>query len=418
MTWAGLWLFAAVAALSIAAQNVFWFALAGWLGRRLWVQGRLPSLPAWGWVWVAFMAWALLASLLSDNAAHSLFTWRKWLLAVAAWCVADAIVDQRHWRALAGTLLLSAALVNLAAALWFGSLPLLAWAQGQPWSEVAYHWVHDTEWRARGGSGGYMVLAGVDVLLLGFYGGLLSFDRQWRRPLVWACLGAIALGLLLTMTRGAWLAAALSLGVLLLRARPRLALAGLLLGLAFLAAFPQSVFSRRLVSVTDRNNDSNRERWYMAQVGAKIVQDRPWLGVGDALHSWQDAQGREQPGWFLRLRSPEALAWYKSKNVPQKDNGHLHNTPLQWAAMYGLPGALLASAFFVGLMLLGWRVSRDGSLTETGRGAGLGLAAALLGLGAHSLTEYNLGSFQTSFTLWFVIGLAVAGVRLAGKAER
>jgi O-antigen ligase len=419
VAWAGLWLFAAVTTLSIAAQNVYWLALGGWLLLRLGSQRRLPALPALGWVWLAFLVWTLIASGLSDNPGSSYYTWRKWLLAVAAWCTADLVTQRAQARQLLAVLLASAALVNLGASLWFGGQPLLAWAHGTPWSDVAYHWVNDVEWRARGGSGGYMVLAAVDVLLLGLFAGLMLRDPQWRRGWMKAALAAIGLGLLLTMTRGAWIAAIVALGGLLAITRPKLALGGAL-ALALLAGlFSQSVFVRRLASVADADNDSNRDRKYMLQAGLAIVAQRPWTGVGDAVHSWEAAgpDGVVKPvdGWFRRNRTPEAIAWYASKGVPDTDQGHLHDTPLQLAVMYGLPGLALAAAFFG--LLWAWAVARarDASLEPQAQGAALGLAAGLLAIGIHSMTEYNLGSFQTSFTLWFVIGLAVAAVRAGRK---
>lgn len=266
-----------------------------------------------------------------------------------------------------------------------------------------------------------MVLAALDALLLSFYGGLLAMDRAWRRPLVWACLASVALGLLLTMTRGAWIAALAGIGGLLLWRRPKWAAGLLATGLLLALLAPQSVFVRRMATVLDKDNDSNRERIYMAQVGLEIMQQKPWLGVGDALHSWEVPQATGAPviveGWFRRLRSPAALDWYRAKGILDKDNGHLHDTPLQLAAMYGLPGLALALAFFAGLAVWGLKAARDTSLNDQARGVGLGLAAGLVTLGVHSLTEYNLGSFQTSFTLWFVIGLAAAAIRL-GRRER
>jgi O-antigen ligase len=419
VAWAGLWLFAAVTTLSIAAQNVYWLALGGWLVLRLGYQRRWPALPALGWLWLAFMAWTLLASGLSENPGASLYTWRKWLLAVAAWCTADLVAERAQARRLLQVLLASAALVNLGAALWFGGQPFLAWAQGQPWGAVAYHWVYDIEWRARGGSGGYMVLAAVDVLLLGLYAGLMLRAPQWRRGWMRAALACVALGLLLTMTRGAWIAAAVALGGLLALAKPKQALIAALAVAALGALFSQSVFVRRLATVADRDNDSNRDRYYMLQAGLSIVRQRPWTGVGDAVHGWSAVgpDGVEHPveGWFRRSRTPEAIAWYQSKGVPDLDQGHLHDTPLQLAVMYGLPGLALAAAFFGAL--LAWAVARarDAALDPQAQGAALGLAAGLVALGIHSLTEYNLGSFQTGFTLWFVIGLAAAAVRSGRK---
>ena len=79
--------------------------------------------------------------------------------------------------------------------------------------------------------------------------------------------------------------------------------------------------------------------------------------------------------------------------------------------MYGLPGVGLAALFFGGLMLWGLKLRRRG-LAPLSRGVGLGLAVGLAAFFAHGMTEYNLGSVQTSFTLWFVVGLAAAAGRL------
>lgn len=418
---AALWAFAAVCTLSIALQNVFFVALAAWLARRLLVQRRSLGFPAWGWVWLAFMAWALLASYYAPNQAASLQTWRKWLLALAAWCVADAVEERRQLRGLLGTLLVGAACVNLGAALWYGAQPFLALAKGEAWSGqysgVAYHWVYDTEWRARGGSGGYMVLAGCDSLLILFFSALALEDPAWRKRSVLLGLASLCLGLVLTMTRGAWIATALGLAGLLLWRRPRLGLA--IVGLLVLVPLllPNSVFVRRIKTVGDVDNDSNRERYYMAQAGLGIVRDHPWLGVGDSLSSFDrpgpQGQVEHVEGYFRQYRTPEALAWYNLK-APDRENGHLHDVPLQLAVMYGLPGLLLAFVFFAGLVFQGFRM-RLRAHSALARGAGLGLAFGLIAFFVHGMTEYNLGSFQSSFTLWFVIGLSLAAARLDAK---
>jgi O-antigen ligase len=415
---AALWAFAAVCTLSIALQNFFFVALAAWLVRRFLVQRRPVAMPAWGWLWVAFMAWALLASYAAPNQAASLQTWRKWLLAAAAWCVADAVEDRRQLRGLLGTLLVGAALVNLGASLWYGSQPFLALARGEAWSGaytgVAYHWVYDTEWRARGGSGGYMVLAGCDSLLILFFSALALEDPFWRRRSVLLCLASLGLGLVLTMTRGAWIATALGLAGLLLWRRPRLGLAIVALLVLLPLLLPGSVFVRRLKTVGDPDNDSNRERVYMAQAGLGIIRDHPWLGVGDSLSSFDrprpDGSLEHVTGYFRQYRSPEAVAWYNLK-APDRENGHLHDVPLQLAVMYGLPGLALALVFFAGLVAQGFRM-RLRAAGPLARGAGLGLAFGLIAFFLHGMTEYNLGSFQSSFTLWFVIGLGLAAARL------
>jgi len=82
-SFAGLWLFAAVACLSIAAQNVFFLGFAAWAlillreRRRPSKAARAAFRPAPMGGWVLFVLWALAASLMSDNSGHSLLTWKK-----------------------------------------------------------------------------------------------------------------------------------------------------------------------------------------------------------------------------------------------------------------------------------------------------------------------------------------------------
>ncbi len=419
ISFVSLWFFAAVTTLSIAMQNIFFVALAAWLAARWILRRSLPDFPRWGWVWVAFLAWTLFTSLLAPNAPASLFTWRKWFLAVAAWCALDSLDEPIRLRAILGALLFFSALWNLEAILWFGAQPLLAWLHGTPWSDVVYHWVNDVEWRARGGSGGYMVLAACDALLIAFYAGLITHDDAWRRRRVWVCMALLVGGLLMTMTRGAWLATGLGLGGLLLVQKPRLALVGVLALLGFVQLFPSSPLVKRLASVVDADNDSNRERIYMAQAGLDLLRDHPWTGVGDSLTSFKrtlaDGSVVEEQGYFLRYRRPDYVAWFNHpyKKAGNKEAGHLHNTPLQLAVMYGLPGLALALVFFGGIFIFAAKAARDMRLAPLGRGAGLGLCMALIVFFGHGLTEYNLGSFQSSFTLWFVIGVSFAAQRLA-----
>src|SRR5260221_10280814 len=106
---ASLWLFAAVACLSIAAQNVLFVGMGAWAFLRL-KQRRLPAFPAPLGLGLAFVAWALVASLASPNQAHSLFTWKKWLLIFGALFVSDWTPSRAALKALLGSLLLFSAL--------------------------------------------------------------------------------------------------------------------------------------------------------------------------------------------------------------------------------------------------------------------------------------------------------------------
>jgi O-antigen ligase len=246
-----------------------------------------------------------------------------------------------------------------------------------------------------------MVLGTGCMLLLSFFGALALEDPAWRRPLPLFCLGVLAMGLLLTQTRSAWIGAALALGGLFLLRWPRGLWLLLALGVALLA-WPGSPVRHRLRQATDMSQDSTRERVYMAQAGLAIIQSHPWIGVGDAMESWEDAGGLH-PGFYRRYQPEAAKVWDSTRD---QEHGHLHDNFIQIAAMYGLP-ALAA------LLLLFWRLRlafwwRRLSPEPLARGLAWGSLAAAAAWWLNGLAEYNFGSFQSSFTLWFILGLGLA----------
>lgn len=396
----GLWLFAAVALLSIAAQNIAFVGMAAWLAARL-RQGRgLPPVPRVLWPAAAFLALSLLACWLSPNRSHSLETWRRWMLVFVAVYAADALQPPKRLRAVLGSLLFFGGLTCLGAALWALRGPVGAWIHGQALSGLLARWTEMGEWRAHSGSGGFMVLGSSSMLAGVFFSGLALEDPRFRRPLALACLAAMGLALLLTFTRGAWLGALAGLGLLLPLRRPRLALgAGIVL--ALLAAAPGSPVRSRLAQGLDMSQDSTRERVYMAQAGLAIAQDHPWFGVGDAMQSWDG-----QLGYYRRYMPDAAKQW---ESLRDQEQGHLHNNLVQVAAAYGLPALASLLLLFAGLAWAAWQQRR--AATPLARGCGLGLAAALLAWWVNGLFEYNFGSVQSSFVLWALVGLSLAAWR-------
>jgi O-antigen ligase len=415
---AGLWLFAAVACLSIAAQNILFVGLGAWCW-QLWRARRRPSVPAWAWAYLAFALWALLASSQGMNAPHSLVTWRKWLLAVAALYAGDQLGRRERLHAVLGALLLFTALWCLGASLLALVHPVKAWAAGWDWPTLAGRWIWDADWRARSGTGGYQVLGTCAAMVLVLYTSLAFSAPRWRRPLVLACMASVALALLLTMTRGAWLAAGLGVGLILLLRKPWWLLSlGLLLG-AYAVIAPQSIFVERLRSVADTGYDSNRERIFMAQAGLAIVREHPWLGVGDSMESFDrprpDGSVERVPGAFLSHRSAEAVDWYQRFAGGDREQGHLHSDWIQVAAMDGLPalGFLLLALLLAALQALSlFRRAKDAEAA----GLALGVLCVLLVWCFNGTFEYNFGSFQSSFLFWFLLGLLPAAAALEAGA--
>jgi O-antigen ligase len=141
----------------------------------------------------------------------------------------------------------------------------------------------------------------------------------------------------------------------------------------------------------------------MAQAGLARSRDHPWFGVGDSLESFQRDSQTVQ-GWYRRYR-PQAVEQWPS--LRDKEEGHLHDDFITLAALYGLPALALALCFFWKLGRQAW--SRASLPAPLASGLGLGFAAALLGWWVNGLFEYNFGSLQSSFVLWFLCGLFFAG---------
>lgn len=409
----GLWLFAAVTLLSIAAQNVIFIGFLAWF---LWgsLKGKLPFPKPLEW-WLVFLAWSLFTAYFAENMAHTLDTWKRWLLAFAAWYAAGALKDRRELKAVLGSLLFFSGLWCLGSSLIALGRPLGALIHGLPWQQVSSEWLENGAWRAESGSGGYMVLGTGSMLVLLFFTGLCLGDRSWRKPLALGCMGAVALALLLTLTRSAWLGAFCGMLALFIWKKPRLALGLFVLAAALLLVFPDSPFSLRVKNSFDLSRNSNRERVYMAKTGLAIIRDYPLLGVGDSLESreieYDLGQFATVMGVYKRYKTDEEKQY---DSLRDQDQGHLHNDLIMLAVVTGLPGLGLALVFFLRLF---WMTARASRLKDPlAGGLSLGMWAALIGWWTNGMFEYNFCSMQSSFTLWFLIGLFLAGKNMAESA--
>lgn len=197
----------------------------------------------------------------------------------------------------------------------------------------------------------YQTFAGVlliGTLLLAARLATGSSDPKHRR-LSWAAFAVVVWCLVLTLTRGAWIAAAVTLGGFALgRAvrskRPaqvaRWVGGVVLVGLfAYLTLGPAS-FRDRLGSIADLGDVSNYDRLCMAEAAMFMISERPLVGIGPEV-------------------VPTRYAIYRHPTAPRLDVPHLHNAFLQRAAELGLP-YLGAYLWMLGAVLwVAWRRYRD-----------------------------------------------------------
>ncbi len=236
----------------------------------------------------------------------------------------------------------------------------------------------------------YMTFSG--VLLLGFFLllGRIAAGDGWQRPWHWLGLATIGTTLILTLTRGAWVAASLVFAlVLVLRARRLVPvyLAALVVAGALVTSFGSETWQRRITSITDPRDESNYDRLSMLQAGLFMVSERPLFGIG--------------PG-MVSHRYPI----YRHPTAPRVFVKHLHNTFLQIAAERGL----LSLAAYFWLMAAGLRLTYRGYRRHTdGESADLylGVLLTLVGFNLAGLFEANWRDSEIQRLVLFLLAVPV-----------
>jgi putative inorganic carbon (hco3(-)) transporter len=210
---------------------------------------------------------------------------------------------------------------------------------------------------------------------------LLSAVLLWapprRRVLWWTAVALMVIALILSFTRGMWLAQIAGGLYLVARWRARLLLLiPVLLVVGFFAA-PQPVRQRiRSMYQPHGDTDSNYHRLVTWRTGIEMVRAHPWFGVGPEM------VGRDFRRYLPVVGPPLPVGWY----------GHLHNIYLQYAAERGIP-ILIAFLWLVGKVLRDWLLAARTAVGENAavlHGCLAGLIAVLVG----GVFEFNLGDSE------------------------
>ena len=236
----------------------------------------------------------------------------------------------------------------------------------------------------------YMTFAG--VLLLGVFLilGRLMAHNGWKQLRYWLALMLVTATLLLTLTRGAWIAAALiSAAVLLRRGRrflPAYAMA-LAVVAVLLVSFAPETWRARISSIADPRDESNYDRLSMLQAGFYMISERPLFGIGPGL---------------VKQRYPI----YRHPTAPLFKAAHLHNSFLQTAAERGL----LSLAIYLWLMAAGLLLAYRGYRQEGGAGGEradlyLGVMLALIGFNLAGLFEANWRDTEIQRLVLFLLAV-------------
>lgn len=234
----------------------------------------------------------------------------------------------------------------------------------------------------------YQTYAG--ILLLG---DLLLFARvlarrrdRWTYP----ALVAVNWALLLTLTRGAWVALAVTLalaGVAFTRRRLAVGLVAALVVVALVVSRLAGPWQERLRSIDDLQDASNYDRLCMLEAGVAMVSERPLLGLGPRM---------------VKERYPI----YRNPTAPRFTVPHLHDAYLDLAAERGL----LSLAAYLWLLAASFSLTfrvyrREGGLDGGRADLHLGVILALVGFSVAALFENNWGDTEVQRLVLFLLAV-------------
>ena len=376
---------------SIAGENIaIGFAVLAWL---LWlVAGRDRSLR-WDSLFVASLVLAVSALpsvFMSEDRSRAFTDWQSYWQLLICFLVGAHIarVNVRH-RAV-GVLLFSAAascavaFIQRAGGLHVGPIHI-----------GAEHRVSSTLFT--------MTLAGILCQLVPF-GAAVAMAPQARRFRAWIVVAIVMMfaALLLTMTRGAWIAVIAGLAVTAAMMRSRALSLAAVIALGSLFLFSQAYKSDQgrtlavdtfATSEADRNVATRLVLWDMSW---RMFLDHPLAGVGMGDYS---------------IEAEKRLAERHVRTTVDS-----HNVYLQILATRGLVGFLPFVGYVAILILSLWkrmRAAPGGSLSRHYAAGALGATAAVL-VGA--LTENNLDDAEVLAAFMFLVGVARAAY--AGDERR
>ena len=244
-----------------------------------------------------------------------------------------------------------------------------------------------------GGTMFTMTFAGILYQLVLFNAAAALSPRFSRRR--WLLAGIVAIefvALLLTMTRGAWIALFAGAAVLCLLVRRRAAVAGVAIALAVAVVF-SFVFARdegRTIAVTElatRPADRNvATRLVLWSISWDLFRDHPVFGVGMGDYTIEADR---------RLGEREVRTTVDT-----------HNVYLHVLATRGLVGFIPFVLYFVVLLRSLGRVwSRAGPMSIE-RCYATGTIAAVAAVMVGALTENNVDDSEVFMALMFLVGIA------------
>jgi O-antigen ligase len=240
--------------------------------------------------------------------------------------------------------------------------------------------------RPHGTLGHYMTYSGLMMLVLGAALARILFgrsDRMWAA----AVLPALAVAIVVTLSRSAWVGACAAAALLLSLKDFRLLAVLPIVAAIFFAVAPPPVLAR-FVSIFDVKDPTNRDRLAMLREGEHMIRSHPLLGVGPNMVE----------ELYTEYRDPDAV---------EKINPHLHNVPVQIAAERGIPALAIWLWFIVALTVAAARRFH----ADHNRVLPAAALAAIIAMLAAGMFEYNFGDSEFLMMFLILVTLPFAAAR-------
>lgn len=249
------------------------------------------------------------------------------------------------------------------------------------------------------------IMASLMILLLPFPLAYVLVHVS-RRELIWwlwlAVLGLTGVVLLLTKSRGGYLAILVAALVTLWLAGRRI-LALVLLGGTAVAILWLLYSASDALLLTETANgltdpSTMQFRLQVWQVALRMLSDFPFTGVG--IGAFNDVAMRLYP-------------------IAESNNPGTHNIFLQVGVDLGLPGLIVYVALLLLVVYMGWMTLKKARKTQDTnlQAMMIGAIAGIAGYSAHGLLDNGLWSTQVSFVPWLVVALVTIAHGLAQPAQ-
>jgi O-antigen ligase len=240
-----------------------------------------------------------------------------------------------------------------------------------------------------------MTFAGILCQLVVF-GAVVALAPRATRWRAWISTAAVVMfaALLLTMTRGAWIAVFAGLGAacVLVRSRSLIVATVLALGVMLFYTHEYRNDQGRTLAVdtfatqqADRNVATRLVLWDMSW---HMFLDHPLLGVGMGDYS---------------IEAERRLAARHVRTTVDS-----HNIYLQLLATRGLVGFIPFAGYCVVLVLSLWKLFRSAAPESMARYYAIGALAATVAVLAGALTENNIDDAEVFTAFMFLVGMARA----------